>query len=184
MLTTAMARLVDRITASMDTTADDRGRAAAAAAHLAAVLGSADLLGADDCAPDPRCYCQHVVYVDPRSRFSVVALVWLPGQATAIHDHACWCVVGVHRGCEEEARFRLVEGPGAPRHLQQTGSVLNDAGSVCALVPTGTDIHRVGSVAAETTISIHVYGADIAARGSSIRIVYPETMLEPVRAAG
>src|SRR5829696_9938148 len=57
-------------------------------------------------------YRQHVLHVSRCRRLSVVALVWLPGQRTPIHDHVSWCVVGVYRGVEREAHYRLVEQEG------------------------------------------------------------------------
>src|SRR3954447_19048234 len=49
-------------------------------------------------------YRQHLLHVSESRRLSVVALVWLPGQRTPIHDHVSWCVVGVYRGRERETR--------------------------------------------------------------------------------
>lgn len=177
MLTARMAKLVDEMTASVDSLAGDQERADAAARHLSDVLGERELLCDPDCASDPVRYCQHVLYVDPNSRFSIVSLVWLPGQTTPVHDHVCWCVVGVHQGTEIETRFEQIDDDGSHR-LRETGVCTNSCGSVAALVPSGPNIHRVGAaVADQVTISIHIYGADIAARGTSIRTIYPDDML-------
>ena len=44
-------------------------------------------------------YARHLLYLDPEKRYSVLAMVWAPGQGTAIHDHAgMWCVECVYRG--------------------------------------------------------------------------------------
>jgi 3-mercaptopropionate dioxygenase len=112
-------------------------------------------------------YRQHLLHVSEDRRLSVVALVWLPGQRTPIHDHVSWCVVGVYRGIESEARYRLVERDGR-RLLLPTGSVEAHAGHVEALVPPAENIHSVTAVGSKKTISIHVYGADIERLGSSI----------------
>lgn len=48
---------------------------------------------------------------------------------------------------------------------------MNEVRTVCALCPPG-DIHRVGNEGPGTAVSIHVYGADIARVGSSIRRSY------------
>ena len=110
-------------------------------------------------------YRQHLLHVSPSRRLSVVALVWLPGQSTPIHDHVSWCVVGVYRGVELETRYRLADGG---RVLVPTGTVVARPGHVEALVPPEENIHSVTAVGAEKTISIHVYGADIERLGSSI----------------
>ena len=112
-------------------------------------------------------YTQHILHVDPPGRFSVAALVWLPGQQTPVHDHVSWCVVGVCRGCERETLYAA----GADGLLRETGRRRNQAGSVSALRPPG-DIHRVACHGHQTTVSLHVYGADLAALGSSIRRCY------------
>jgi predicted metal-dependent enzyme (double-stranded beta helix superfamily) len=41
---------------------------------------------------DPATYRCHLLHAEPDGSFSVVALVWRPGQATPIHDHVTWCV--------------------------------------------------------------------------------------------
>jgi predicted metal-dependent enzyme (double-stranded beta helix superfamily) len=112
-------------------------------------------------------YRQHLLHVSPSRRLSVVALVWLPGQRTPIHDHVSWCVVGVYRGVERETHFRLVERDGR-RRLMPVGAVEARAGHVEALVPPAANIHAVEAAGDAKTISIHVYGADIERLGTSI----------------
>jgi predicted metal-dependent enzyme (double-stranded beta helix superfamily) len=114
-------------------------------------------------------YRQHLLHVSACRRLSVVALVWLPGQRTPIHDHVSWCVVGVYRGVEHETRYRLSEHGVVP-----TGAVDARPGHVEALIPPAENIHSVTAVGEEKTISIHVYGADIARLGSSILRRYDE----------
>src|SRR3954452_13064216 len=50
-------------------------------------LPTVDVLTEEELAGDPACYSQHVLHVEPDGSFSVVGLVWLPGQVTPIHDH-------------------------------------------------------------------------------------------------
>jgi 3-mercaptopropionate dioxygenase len=66
-----------------------------------------DLLTPDQFEPHPNRYRQHVLHVEPDGSFSIVAVVWLPGQMSLIHDHVSWCVVGVHRGEEHETIYAL-----------------------------------------------------------------------------
>lgn len=178
MLTPAMTRLVDGITQPVDALSEPIEIAAAAAEALSVALpAGVGLLTSGQCVPDAQRYCQHVAYVDPRGRFSIVSLVWLPGQATPIHDHACWCVVGVVLGREEETRYDALPGD----RLRRQAVCHNDAGSVCWLVPPDSGlpggIHQVRAVSDGVTISLHIYGDDIGARGSSIRRTYPESRL-------
>nr|WP_095877241.1 cysteine dioxygenase family protein [Streptomyces sp. TLI_235] len=138
--------------------------------RLAPHLGPDDLLTAQQRQGDPARYRQHLVHAEEDGSFSVVALVWLPGQQTPIHDHVAWCVAGVHRGQESELRYRLVpDGPTA--RLEFTEAAVSPQGSVAAFAPPG-DIHLVRNPGPETALSIHIYGADIARLTTSIRRVY------------
>ncbi len=141
------------------------------AGALGGVLRESDLLLADQQTADPECYCQHVLYADPAGSFSIVAVVWLPGQRTCIHDHVSWCVVGVYQGAEESNLYRLVENGVDEPYLTKTGHMIDEAGSTSYFVPPG-DIHEVANTSDQKVISIHVYGADISVLGSSIRRRY------------
>jgi predicted metal-dependent enzyme (double-stranded beta helix superfamily) len=139
----------------------------AIADRLGELLAHDGWLAPEDRRPGDDRYRQHLLHVSPSRRMSVVALVWRPGQRTPIHDHVAWCVVGVLRGVEHETRYRLVEDDGE-RHLEAVGTVEALPGHVEALVPPAEDIHRVEAGGDDLTISIHVYGADIERRGTSV----------------
>lgn len=122
---------------------------------------------------DPDRYRQHLLHAEPDGSFSLVALVWLPGQSTPVHDHVSWCVTGVHQGEEHERRYRLLpaEEAGGSARLVATEDVINPTGAVCGFAPPG-DIHMVWNGGREKAVSIHVYGADVSRLGSSVRRVY------------
>ncbi|NBT73876.1 MAG: cysteine dioxygenase, partial [Betaproteobacteria bacterium] len=46
----------------------------------------------------PQFYQQYLLYCDPHQRFSIQSFVWGPGQATPVHDHTVWGLVGVLQG--------------------------------------------------------------------------------------
>ena len=135
--------------------------------RLAELLAQDDWLAPEHREPDPDHYRQHLLHVSPDRRLSIVALVWLPGQRTPIHDHVSWCIVGVYRGVEREQRYDLVED-GGRRALKPAGTVFAAHGHVETLIPPDGDIHAVTAAGREMAISIHVYGADLEARGTSI----------------
>ena len=149
----------------------------AVAELLQPCLSATDLLTAEQLKPCGETYRQHILHVEPDGSFSVVALVWLPGQATPIHDHVSWCVVGVHRGAEHETVYELAGAQSDP-HLRVTGHAINAVGSVAALVPPG-DIHHVENAGEGLAVSLHIYGADIGALGSSIRRRYDLEVRSP-----
>jgi predicted metal-dependent enzyme (double-stranded beta helix superfamily) len=130
---------------------------------LRANLPTPDALSPEQRAGDPDRYRSHTLYVEPDGSFSIVALVWRPGQATGIHDHLTWCVFGVIQGIEHEELF---DAHGTP-----LGEATNFAGDVSGFAPPG-DIHRVRNVGDGTAISIHVYGTDVDRVGSSVRRSY------------
>jgi len=135
--------------------------------RLRALLAHDGWLAPEHRVGHPDHYTQHLLHVAPSRRLSIVALVWLPGQRTPIHDHVSWCIVGVYEGRERETRYRAVEVDGVD-HLEPVGSVDAAPGHVEVIVPSVEDIHAVTAVGEGPTISIHVYGADIERLGSSI----------------
>jgi predicted metal-dependent enzyme (double-stranded beta helix superfamily) len=150
--------------------------AAEAAALLEPALRDPRLLERRHCEPYEDRYRQHIVHVHPEGKYSIVALVWKPGHATPIHDHRCWCVVGVWRGIERETTYDLHKDV-EREWLVIRGSSISQPGDVSALVPPAEDIHKVENSGDSLAISVHVYGANIAELGSSINEVFEQ----PVR---
>lgn len=171
--TSALRHFVGSIRGVVRQEPEPRWAAREIARNLEAVLAADEpLLTPDQCEPDESSYSQHILHVEGDGSFSVVALVWLPGQETPVHDHVSWCVTGVYRGCEHETRYSVeTDAVSGDRYLAPTGSAVNEEGMTAALTPPG-DIHRVRNRGPEKAVSIHVYGADIRRLGSSIRRSY------------
>ena len=126
-------------------------------------LPTQDVLTAEQRLGSPDDYSAHNLHVEPDGSFSIVALVWRPGQITRIHDHVTWCVFGVIQGVEHEELFDA--------DLNLLGESDNYVGDVSGFAPPG-DIHRVHNTAEETAISIHIYGTDVTRVGSRARRYY------------
>jgi predicted metal-dependent enzyme (double-stranded beta helix superfamily) len=126
-------------------------------------LPSPDLLTSKQRAGSSDGYRTHTLHVEPDGSFSIVALVWRPGQLTRIHDHMTWCVFGVIQGVEHEELYDM--------ELNVVDRSDNHAGDVSGFAPPG-DIHRVHNTADTTAISIHIYGTDVTRLGSSVRRYY------------
>ncbi|MDD7942339.1 cysteine dioxygenase family protein [Actinomycetospora lutea] len=163
---TPMAALTSDLDAAVRQSAPGLARVDAVGEALAPYLGDPRLLSPAQCVGDPEHYRQHLLHVADDGAFSLVALVWLPGQTTPIHDHLSWCVVGVHAGEEHETRYLRVAD-----RLVVDGEDVAGPGTVTGLLPPG-DIHKVTNTAPTTTISLHVYGVDVRRLGSSIRRRY------------
>jgi predicted metal-dependent enzyme (double-stranded beta helix superfamily) len=139
--------------------------ATALARHLPAPV---QLLTGPQLAGDPAGYQTHPVHVEPDGSFSIAVMVWRPGQVTPIHDHVSWCVTGVLQGVEYEEIFSLgLDGSTLTELVRRE----NPPGTVAGFAPPG-DIHRVRNCGDGVAVSMHVYGADLAQLGSSIRRVY------------
>jgi 3-mercaptopropionate dioxygenase len=142
-------------------------------------LPTPDILTAEQRYGDPLGYRCHLLHAESDGSFSVVALVWRPGQATPIHDHVTWCVFGVMQGSEREDRFTLR----SDGWLEEAGTSVSQAGDVTGLVPPG-DIHRVQNDGPQTAISLHIYGTDVSRLGSSVRRGYDLPVVAGEPAAG
>ena len=158
-----LSPLVAGIRTAVDSHAGWAETAQLVADQLRLHLPTPDVLTAAQRLGSPDDYCAHNLYVEPDGSFSIVALVWRPGQITRIHDHITWCVFGVIQGVEHEELFDA--------DLSLVGRSENHVGDVSGFAPPG-DIHRVHNTAEETAISIHVYGADVTRVGSSARRYY------------
>jgi predicted metal-dependent enzyme (double-stranded beta helix superfamily) len=148
--------------------ADWRQTAQLVAGELRRHLPTPEILPAEQRVGDPESYQSHLLYVERGGAFSIVALVWRPGQVTPIHDHVAWCVFGVLQGVEYEEVFTLDE---KGEFLVQAGDNSNTTGEVSGFAPPG-DIHRVRNVGEGTAISLHIYGTDVSRIGSSVRRYY------------
>ena len=126
------------------------------------------LLSAEQLAGDPGGYQAHLIHAEPNGSFSIVVMVWRPGQRTQIHDHLTWCVTAVLQGAEHEEVFRLAPGGG---RLGSVARNANPAGTVSGFAPPG-DIHQVTNIGDTVAVSMNVYGTDLTRVGSSVRRVY------------
>ena len=161
--TSRLSPLVAGIRTAVDSHADWAETAQLVAGRLGQHLPTPDLLTAEQRLGSPDGYRSHTLHVEPDGSFSIIALVWRPGQATRIHDHVTWCVFGVIQGVEHEELF--------DENLDLLGMSDNHVGDVSGFAPPG-DIHRVHNTAATTAISIHIYGTDVTRIGSSVRRYY------------
>jgi predicted metal-dependent enzyme (double-stranded beta helix superfamily) len=148
---------------------DEAGILAHGGALLAELVAHDDWLPEAYAQPHPQRYQQHLLHADALGRFSIVSFVWGPGQATPIHDHTVWGLIGMLRGAEvAQAYARTPQGQwaveGAPVTLRP--------GQVEAVSPRIGDVHQVrNAFVDQVSISIHVYGANI---GAVQRSVYGE----------
>jgi predicted metal-dependent enzyme (double-stranded beta helix superfamily) len=149
----------------LGSTEDEATILARGSKHLAALVAEDDWLPEEYAAPDPARYRQYLLHCDSRERFSIVSFVWGPGQATPVHDHRVWGLVGVLRGAELNQAFeRVVAADGGTRLVPHGDPQRLAPGAVTAVSPTIGDIHQVANAFQDrVSISIHVYGGNIGA---------------------
>lgn len=153
----AFVAAIARMSSRLDLTQTEA--LAEASGLMSALVAQDDWLPEAMAKPHPQYYQQHLLYGDPLDRFSLVSFVWGPGQATPVHDHTVWGVIGMLRGSEQEIPYeRMADG-----QLRVSGPArLLRPGDVACVAPGLGDIHAVSNaVDGEVSISIHLYGGNI-----------------------
>src|SRR5580698_6158132 len=142
--------------------AQRHGRVAAA---LLPYLDLPDLLRDISCPCSPDRYVRHLLHA--AEDYTVLALVWRPGQMSPVHGHRSWCALGIHRGSMTEMQFTPgAQGP-VPRSCEQL-----EVGDISHAPPEPDAIHRLANLGTETAISIHVYGARFDQLGHAVNRVW------------
>ncbi len=159
------AAYVREVAACCDSCSDDRiavrvGRA------LQRLVGGADWLPRSCCAAGDESYRRHLLYGDPAGRFTVLAVVWRPGQGTPVHGHTAWGAVGVYRGNPSVANYRLSRDGG----LDLACEAMCRPGDI-SCVQRGTAYpHRVFNASGDIAVTIHTYGRDLVRDPAAINI--------------
>lgn len=138
-----------------------------AAAVLADSLADPNLLAGIPCPAASWPYARHLLHGN--DCYSLLALVWRPGQMSSVHGHKTWCALGVHRGALTESLFRTrTDG------LRLLGCRQHCPGAV-SHSPAGSDvIHRLANLGVETAVSIHLYGVPFDRIGEGVNRVWAE----------
>lgn len=135
------------------------------AALLREALQSPDLLpaGITD-VPPPTGFGKYLLHAEPS--LVMYASVTMPGCLLPIHDHGSWGVAGVYDGVEEEISFEAAD-PADPR-LVEVGRETYERGDVMSFEGPPLDIHQVMNRGSTRSITIHLHGDDIVARGFNV----------------
>ena len=136
----------------MDSSAGARIRAA-----LERAVADPDLLGAKQRAAEKKCYARHVLYSDPFGRFTILAIVWGPGQFSPPHAHDTWCAYAVYDGPLHETGYAL---DASGMRAKAVCTAVRNPGYSCFAGAGFDQIHRLGNAGTKPAISIHVYGVE------------------------
>lgn len=135
------------------------------AAALAGIAGDTALLPEEARRPDPVRYTRHLLHADPLGRFTIVSLVWGPGQFSPVHGHHAWCAYTVLGNPLTETRYAW---DGATRLAAAVGCERLEEGAT-SFAYAGLDaVHKLGNGGDNVALSIHIYGLDGARVGSHV----------------
>lgn len=124
-------------------------------AALADAVHASGLLRPSHRVAGSRSYARHLLYSDPHGRFSVMTLVWQPGQASPVHGHYTWCAYAVLEGELEETLYEYHRGTKQATPLDVRS---RKQGHTSFVYPGLDEVHRIRNAGTLPAISLHVYG--------------------------
>jgi predicted metal-dependent enzyme (double-stranded beta helix superfamily) len=134
-------------------------------AALTRAVADSDVFTPAQRIPSPDCYARHVVYGDPAGRFTILSLVWMPGQFSPPHAHQTWCAYAVCDNTLTETEYAFDRATMKALPLR---TVERRAG-YCTFGEAGLDqIHRLGNAGVLPAISLHVYGVESGRIGTHV----------------
>jgi 3-mercaptopropionate dioxygenase len=162
--TTAAVAGLDRLIGRLDqavATADVDHLCAGVREVLHEELGARRLeLPAELARPCESSYARRLLHACPE--YTVVAMVWGPGQGTLLHDHGgLWCVEGVLSGEIEVLQYDQLEEVGEEARFVPQGSIRAGVGDAGSLIPP-FEHHTIANPRSDgAAITIHVYGGEL-----------------------
>ncbi|MFK8185107.1 MAG: cupin [Phormidesmis sp.] len=94
------------------------------------------------------------LYREYQYPITVQMVVWAPGSASKIHNHATWGIVAMIGGQEKNIFWK--QNPDDPKEITPAGDQMLYPGDIIGF--TGNAVHKVMPVGDEPTISFNLYG--------------------------
>ncbi|UFP96030.1 hypothetical protein [Gloeobacter morelensis] len=98
----------------------------------------------------------HCLYDEFDFPLTVQMVAWLPGQASAVHNHATWGIVAVVQGREKNCFWRRSPTIDYPDQVEMTGEKIVEAGDIIAFTPEA--IHSIESLGDQPVVTFNLYG--------------------------
>ncbi len=147
---TDLEDILDRVT-------DERQRLQAIRPLVRRLLTSSYWLQGEYKQPDPeKGWSVLMLYDELNYPLTVQTVVWLPGKASPIHNHATWGIVALLAGEEKNTFWRRSNDLEFPDRIEQVGEQILVPGDIISLMPDA--IHGVEVMGDEPTISFNLYG--------------------------
>ena len=107
---------------------------------------------------------QYALYRAENGSLSLFSLVVPAGATTPVHDHLAWGLIGLYRGRQAEIVYRRLDDGSDEGRAELEVALEQDLeqGEQLALQPPEGDIHRVTTISAEPSVSIHLLANDTA----------------------
>ena len=162
----ALLRYVAEVENILTSSADSAAIPARVAGPLGELACVRDLLSPEQRSGHPDKYTRHTLYADPQGRFTVLAIVWMPGQSTPVHGHTAWGVVAVYEGRPTVALYEYEPGYGA-----LPGKEICCVPGEVSWVRAGIQYpHRIFNADQRVAITLHTYGRDLSRDPCAINI--------------
>lgn len=157
-----VAELIRRLDRAVDESDLDALCEGVKTALIDAVAPGAELLPPAFLAPSAERYARRLLHMDPAGRYSVVVMVWGPGQATPLHDHAGqWCVECVYRGRIHVASYDVdAPAPDGALRFKRVADVTAAVSSAGSLIPP-YEYHTIRNPDGAPAVTIHVYRGEM-----------------------
>lgn len=103
-------------------------------------------------------YARREIYEDPKGRFSILAMVWAPGQGTPLHDHGgLWVVEAVYQGLVNVFNYDSLGVHDGLHQFALSEERLDAPGvSDCRVAPE--EHHVLRNTTNEVAVTIHIFG--------------------------
>jgi len=105
-----------------------------------------------------------LLYQNLEKDLSLFSLVVPPGVTTPIHNHLAWGLVGLYQGEQEEEEFEVEHHdhlhPGDNVRMSRRFLRVLKPGEFYELIPPYNDVHRIKTISAEPSISLHLLAND------------------------
>jgi predicted metal-dependent enzyme (double-stranded beta helix superfamily) len=124
---------------------------------LADAARDPNLLKPEQRTPQSGCYARHVLFGDAGGLFTILAIVWAPGQFSPAHAHHTWCGYAVVENQLDEMLFRFDP---AQAKAEPVRTEVRVPGYSCYAGAGLDQIHRLGNSGPRPAISIHAYGVE------------------------
>lgn len=166
--TPTVRQFIGQVRAAVAEAADPAAAIAAIRPTFAALMRDADWLPEAYQAPVPESGMgggigQWLLFRSGGRDLCLFALVVPAGSATPVHDHLAWGLIGLYKGEQEETVFARRDDDvpvGEREELTLSHRRVVHQGDLYPLLPPVEDIHRVRTISAETSVSLHLLAND------------------------